>query len=442
MRKILLLLCFLTLPQVSQAKTGGMEQIEHIVVIVLENRSFDNIFGLFPGANGLKNATPESMTQLDKSDKPFATLPPIRSANASDFPADLPNKPFDIGQYLPPDKKTSDLVHNFHPSQLQINDGKMNKFVAYSDAGGLTMGHYDGSKLQLWKYAQRFTLADNYFQAAFGGSFLNHVWLVCACTPRYENAPPEVVIQLDDHGKLLKDAYVTPDGYAVNTVQPMGQPHSPTIDKKRLLPPIDMPTIGDRLSAKGIQWAWYSGGWKDAISGNAPKSFQYHHQPFAFFKQFAEGSQMREEHLKDETDFIAAIEQGTLPAVSFYKPVGELSEHAGYANLSSGDAHIGDILDKIEHSKLWKNTAVFVTYDEFGGFWDHVAPPKIDRWGPGPRVPMVVISPFAKKGYVDHALYNATSILKFIETRYDLAPLSGRDAQANPFQGAFKFGKQ
>jgi phospholipase C len=118
--------------------------------------------------------------------------------------------------------------------------------------------------------------------------------------------------------------------------------------------------------------------------------------------------------------------------VSFYKPIGDLNEHPGYSDLLSGEQHIAEILHKIEQSAVWKSSVVIVTYDEFGGFWDHVPPPKLDRWGAGNRVPSLIISPFAKQGYVDHTMYETTSILKLIETRFNLLPLTERDAKATP----------
>ena len=119
--------------------------------------------------------------------------------------------------------------------------------------------------------------------------------------------------------------------------------------------------------------------------------------------------------------------------------VGDENEHPGYADVASGDAKAASLIDAIRKGPLWKNTAIIVTYDENGGFWDHVAPPKVDRWGPGTRVPAIVISPYAKRGFVDHTLYDTTSILKLIETRWHLAPLGERDGHANDMTNAFDF---
>lgn len=438
MRLITLALIFL-LATGATAGEHKAEQIQHIIVIYLENHSFDNLYGQFPGANGLAQAR-QAAPQTDFEGKSFTTLPPVmdtaRKQLDKRFPKDLPNQPFAINQYVPADQKTGDLVHRFYQHQAQINDGLNDRFAAVSDAGGLAMGYYEGHNLPLWKYAQKYTLADNFFQAAFGGSFLNHFWLICACTPRYENAPDKVTIKLDAHGKLRKDAQVI-DGYAVNTLQPGTPPFKPGTSSRKQLPLQTMPTIGDRLAEKNISWAWYAGGWNDALAGKPARNFQYHHQPFAYFSRYAAGTAARAKHLKDEADFIQDIDNGTLPDVAFYKPIGDLNEHPGYADLLSGEQHIADLLARIEASPQWKNTVVIVTYDENGGFWDHVAPPVKDRWGPGSRVPALVISPFAKRGFVDHTEYDTTSILKFIEKRFNLKPLAERDANANDLSNAF-----
>jgi phospholipase C len=302
------------------------------------------------------------------------------------------------------------------------------------------MGYYDASQLGLWQYAKEYTLADHFFHAAFGGSFLNHFWFICACTPRYEHAPKEMTIQHDANGNLTRDGIVTEDGFAVNTIYPVNQPHPPKItDLTKLLPPQEMPTIGDRLSAKGISWAWYSGGWDDAMAGNSAPLFQFHHQPFAYFKAYADGTPAKAKHLKDEKDFLADLEKGALPAVAFYKPGGDKNMHPGYTDIASGDAHVVSLLHAIEKSSAWKSSVVIITFDENGGYWDHVPPPKGDRWGPGSRVPTLIISPFARRHYIDHTVYDTTSILKLIETRFDLAPLGTRDAKAYDLTATLEF---
>ncbi|MHB8625559.1 MAG: alkaline phosphatase family protein [Aggregatilineales bacterium] len=422
------------------AQTQPANPINHIVVIYLENHSFDNLYGNFPGANGLDNAK-NAAPQVDKNGTPYATLPQPLVGGKPDarFPANLANQPFDIDQYMAPDQISGDLVHRFYQEQWQIDGGKMDKFIAYTDAAGLVMGYYDTTKLAMYKIVQQYTLADNFFHAAFGGSYLNHFWLICACSPTFPNAPSKMVAQLDANGNVVKDGAVTPDGFSVNTSFTVNSPHPANADPTTLVPEQTLPTIGDRLSDKGISWAWYSGGWNDAVAGKPDKLFQFHHQAFAYFKNYADGTDGRKQHLLDETDFRAAIKAGNLPAVSFFKPLGPDNEHPGYAALTVGEQYTVDLISAIQNSPNWKDTAIIITYDENGGQWDHAAPPTVDKWGPGTRVPMIVISPYAKKGFIDHDEMDTTSILAFIENRFGLQPLTDRDAHVNNMLNAFDF---
>ncbi len=415
----------------------GLDRLKHIVVIYLENHSFDNLYGEFPGADGLDSPRAlGSPKQIDATGTPYATLPQLAG---SPFPMTLPNAPFSIETYLPATVAPHDLVHRYYQEQIQIDSGAMNKFAVTSDALGEVMGYYHTKNLPMYAEARRYTVCDEFFHSAFGGSFLNHIWLIAAAAPVFPNAPTSIVATLDANGNLVKDGVVTPDGYAVNTAFTVNAPHPATAAVATLVPNQTMPTIGDRLSEKKLSWAWYSGGWDDALAGNPAPTFQFHHQPFAYFAKYADGKKAKAEHLKDETDFIAAARHGKLPAVSFVKPLGLNNEHPGYADVITGENHVIQLIDAVRNGPNWKDAAIIITYDEHGGFWDHVAPPKVDRWGPGSRVPTIIISPFAKRGHVDHTRYETSSILSLIEKRWKLAPLGTRDAQANPLQNAFDF---
>ena len=167
-------------------------------------------------------------------------------------------------------------------------------------------------------------------------------------------------------------------------------------------------------------------------------AFQAHHQPFNYFARFAPGTRDRAEHLKDGEDLMRDIANGTLPRVAFYKPVGRLNQHPSYTNLAEGDEHLHDVLTRLRASPQWKSMLVIVTYDENGGFWDHVPPPAGDRWGPATRIPAIIISPFARRGYVDKTSYDTTSIIKLITKRYGLEPLSGVRAKAGDLTNALQ----
>ncbi len=473
-------------------KPAPLARIQNIVVIFAENRSFDTLYGSFPGANGLKNA---KGTQTDRDGSVLKELPPVwggltaagvHPAIPEARTAHLPNAPFAIddpnGFHAGLEVTTRDLWHRFYQNQMQIHGGKNDRFVAWADSGALVMGHYDGSTLKMWQLAREFTLADNFFMGAFGGSYINHLWLICACVPRIPHAdqgpakrqisvvePDGVTLKLaanspasalDGPPKFVADGNLTPDFYAVNTMMPPyqpsgnkpkpgGDPRLADPDLDTTLPPQTEQTIGDLLSAKGVSWAWYGAAWKAALEGHNARpvpNFQYHHQPFNYFKNFAPGTAEREKHLKDGglagAEFLKAIDAGALEQVVFYKPQGNLNEHAGYADIRSGDAHIADVVEHLRRGPQWKNMVVIVTYDENGGFWDHVAPPKGDRWGPGTRIPAIVISPYAKRHFVDHTQYDTTSILRLITHRFDLPVLPGiaaRDAQVKA-RGGKPFG--
>ena len=470
------------------AGAPGLQQIDNVVVIYAENRSFDHLYGLFPGADGIAQASVEEKTQVDHDGRPLEHLPPtwVHGKPSPRFATEkLPNGPFRID--APPINGRMDEVlpspwHLYYQNREQIDKGRNDRFAAMSNVGGWVMGYFDGSQMRMWKWAREYTLADHFFMGAFGGSFLNHFWLVCACTPVDSQAPKEAVAQLE-LGQYLKkkpgspasaldgpvqvlDGRATPDGYLVNTSQPPYQPSgiAPAAGgdlnlsdpQKHPAPPQTMRTIADALEAKGVSWAWYAGGWDAALAdGRRPPGekraviysgatkFQPHHQPFNYFARFAPGSDERAQHLKDEKDFVAAIDAGTLPQVVFFKPAGRYTEHPSYTDIMQGDVHLDELLSKLKASPQWQHMAIIVTYDENGGFWDHVPPPTGpgagDRWGPGTRIPAMIISPYARRGYVDKTPYDTTSILKFITRRFLLDPLPGVRAKAGDLTNAFLF---
>jgi acid phosphatase len=478
----------------------AVDRIDTVVVIYAENRSFDTFYGLFPGANGIPGLNPSAVgtisPQRDVDGAVLPVLPPVWGGLTAPGQTQvvtqaqtvgLPNRPFQIdgsGQgadrfAVPISVTTRDLVHRFYSNLMQIDGGRNDRFATYSDAGGLSMGYYDGSHMALWQIARQYTLADNFFMGAFGGSFLNHQYLVCACIPQYPNADASPArdliseIQVDAQGNFVRlvpaanaasstldgppryrhDGALTPkDGagmyYAVNTMQPPYEPSgiapAPGGDARfadpgqpTTLPPQNLATIGDRLDAKGVSWAWYGGAWQAAGAGTPEAraliykgkvQFQPHHQPFNYYVNFdpATHAAYRAAHLKDfDSDFVADAAAGRLPAVTFYKPQGNLNQHAGYANVADGDAHIATLIGQLQRSPQWPHMLIVVTYDENGGLWDHAAVPIGDRWGPGTRVPALIVSPLAKKGFVDKTQYDTASILRFITRRWQLEPLPG-----------------
>lgn len=508
---------------------GLFGKFSHLVVIYEENHSFDNIYGHWGDVGGQRvdglQWTPNSRTkQVNQAGNRYRCLPqddvnltspPLSPIDCGGEPAShFPNKPFLVDNYIAPGDKTCpplsnlysfpngvsktdppadarpggctrDLVHRFYQEQYQLNGGKQNRYVTGSDALGLTMGVYDTKRLPIWQYlhssgAPNYVIADRFFQAAFGGSYLNHQYLIAAQPPHVYQPPTALHSVVDSNGMPtsypqykatgeVRDAVLTQEcgtpttkpglacgHWGVNTMQPPYQPFSthgaqqPAVnDTTRAM------NIGDRMSDAGISWAWYSGGWDNA-SGNvggpgwtnsdtactAPGSspnptfpycpdatFQYHHQPFNYFARYAPGTVDRAQHLKDEQEFIASAKAGTLPAVSFVKPLGQENEHPGYASESTGSDHLVDLLKTITSGPEGKDTLVVVTYDEFGGQWDHVPPPGMgtpgpsDQFGPGTRIPALVVSAGLHRSGVDHTVYDTTSIMATIEHAFRLAPV-------------------
>lgn len=454
----------------------GLDRISHILVLYMENRSFDNIFGEFPGANGLANAG-EAAVQRDREGKPYQVLPASKGpfhvrANPDPLYAmesldDLPNKPFrtvGIRPGVTTATHTRDLIHAFYTNRSQIHGGKNDWFALFSNAGGLAMSYYTAEDMKdsaLWRLARENTLLDNFFMGTFGGSFLNHIWLICGCAPEWPDAPKSQRSEIDPEGHAIRDRRVTAAGdgdYAVNTTQSIFLNNGR--QGENVLPPQHAVTIGDRLTEKGVEWAWYSGGWDLASkSDRTPEedqalqkqSFQWHHQPFAYYARFdptrQKGRDERTAHLKDAQDLERDIKAGKLPPVAFYKPIGVLNQHPGYANLVPGDEEVGRIVRLMDESPMKESYAVIITYDENGGLWDHVAPPsgpqagaRADFFGPGSRVPTIVVSPYARKGQVDRTEYDTTSILKLIGERHRLAPLpSARYGAVESLAKAFDF---
>lgn len=525
--------------------------VKHLVVIYQENHSFDNLYGGWDAiegqyVNGLSNATSDNTIQVRQDNvTPYGCLyqldvnltsPPL-STTCTDHSGNpqidshFANAPFAIEDYIPasattcpapgqfasngildgqglPGGCTRDIVHRFYSEQYQLNDGKQNRYMTGSDASGLVMGYYNTTNLPLYQYlhspgAPNYVISDNFFQGAFGGSFLNHQVLVAGTAPAFANAVQDggsndLHSILDSNGMATSTPLYTATGavkdqqltqkcgaanslacgdYAINTIQPTYQPYSPGTAVAKQLPPLTNTTIGDILSNSGIHWAWYSGGWSNAngdigkagwtngtrkdhsckdphvlataVWPNCPDAdFQFHHQALNYYASFAPGTLNRKKHLRDEMEFIQRANNGKLPQVSFVKPLGEDNEHPGYASESQGSNHLVNLLNAIFNGPDGASTVVMITYDEFGGQWDHVAPPGTsggaggphDKWGPGTRIPAIMISPtFAHSG-VDHTEHDTTSVMSTIERWKGLPNTGNRDAVANDMGSAIQIG--
>ncbi|MBV9123563.1 MAG: acid phosphatase [Planctomycetes bacterium] len=495
----------------------GLNQINHFIVIYQENWSFDALYGNFPGANGLANASSTSLTQIDRqTGQPLSTEttfnraytsgpstlqnppPALTSSNQVDTrfvtnPNDptSPTKvntllPYDLSPILPPNSKTGDIVHRFWQEQSQIDGGKQDQYLTWSDNPGLVMSYFNANNLPEGLLAQQYTLDDNFFHAAFGGSFLNAQFLVAAQAPVYPNAPASMQatltannqLALDANGKIIHDGNITPingtynQNYAINTIysKNLAPDFVGNNTALSLLPSLNDSNpndpsrpyelnIGDLLDNAGVSWKWYAGGWTNALAGSPSNpanggktpandpvdpNFQWHHQALAYFDNFApwvngQPNPLSAAHLQDETNFFTDLASGNLPSVVFIKPIGANNEHPGYTDLLTGQQHVASIVQAVQSNPaLWDHTAIIITYDENGGRWDHVAPPNANGiWGDGTRVPGIIISPYAQKGYVDHTQYDTLSILKTIEQRFGLPALTQFDRNATSLANSF-----
>ena len=465
------------------------------------------------------DATGSSLPKLSQCNPETVTFP---DGSTTQYTSHFLNAPFSIDAYIPADATTCprpnqefsfpagirngavqadgvttvglpggctrDLVHKFYQEQYQLNGGAQNRYVTGSDAVGTAMGYYDTTALPIYQYlhangAPKYVIADNFFQAAFGGSYLNHQYLIAAQPLAWPDAPAAQHAVLDSSGiphayPLLKPDRPVTDGavtqacgltttvaglacgnWAVNTLQPPFEPQGSfgaaepaTDDRTTAL------NIGDRMSDAGVSWAWYAGGWDNAAGNtggpgwtngasgscldpnvsNADKqypycpdsSFQFHHQPFNYFMRYAPGTPERAAHLKDEAEFISSARNGTLAQVSFVKPLGNENEHPGYSSEPNGSDHLVDLIKTIETGPQAGNTLIVVTYDEFGGQWDHVPPPgqgtsgAHDQFGPGTRIPALLIARSFNRSGVDHTAYDTTSIMATIENQFGLRPVA------------------
>jgi len=474
---------------------------------------------------GATGALTESCTQ----DLALENGAPVHISSAFD------NEPYKIDDYIPasaetcpdldhlfqytfgiadgfgsPGGCTRDLVHRFYQEQYQINGGNMNRYITGSDSAAMSFGYYDTKKLPIYTYlhangAPKYVIADHFFQAAFGGSFLNHQYLIAAAAPSFPGGahsvldsagyPTNVPLYANATSKtngtvtqLCGQAWTIPTlacgDYAVNTVLPFRQPTGgfaakmPMIDDSTT----DM-TIGDLMTDGGVSWAYYGGGWDNAsgnvggrgwTNGSGPKcddpdsapaandgngvggypycphkSFQQHHYPFAYFSRYNNATiGIDRTHLQDEEDFFWAAANGALPKVSFVKPVGIENEHPGYTSEPNGSDHLVDLIQAIMNGPQAGNTLIVVTYDEFGGEWDHVPPPSDsnnvaahDQFGPGTRIPALLVARSFIRSGVDHTYYDTLSILRTIEVQWGLGDLGHRDAQVNSLANAIAKGR-
>jgi phospholipase C len=360
---------------------GTQTPIRHFVTLMQQNHSFDNYFGTYPGANGI----------------PADVCMPINPAK----PRAKCIKPFHLG-----DRVVPDLAQNEEVFAGQYRSGRMNGFVdgLRRATGRITptvMGYYDDSDIPFyWNVADEYVLFDRFFASSHGGSVRNAMYWMTG----------------------------TPGNYTGQSIPPNGFG--------------DLQTIFDRLEARGISWKVYIQNYDPGINfrsaRRSERSSQINWMPLLGYDRFLDDPELRS-HLVDLNEYYDDLRSGDLPSVSYVvAPSGGSSEQAP-GTAVPGQRFVKKLMNALIRSSAWTSSAFMWTYDGWGGWYDHVKPPQVDSFGYGFRTPALLVSPYARRGYIDHTRLDFTSILKFIEQNWNLDPLASRDRNADTFAGAFDF---
>ncbi len=382
----LLALTLLTLAvSTSSATAAGHERdamhiatttpIKHVIYLMQENHSFDNYFGTYPGANGI----------------PVGTCMPSRPRH----PELGCVKPFHIGN-----RAVRDLSHSHRTFRREFRHGHMDGFVsAFGGGDPISMGHYDDRDLAFyWNIADRYVLFDRFFTSAAGGSVWNHLYWVTG----------------------------TPGNWQQDVIPPGGFGR--------------LPTIFDRLEAKRIPWKFYVQNYDPTVTfrrrGSGDRGSQIVWVPPLDYDRFLNNSTLFGK-IVDLEQFYADLAHDRLPAVSYIAPSGA-SEHPP-GSIQAGERFVRTLLNALMRSRAWNSTAFVWTYDDWGGWYDHVRPPRVDVMGYGFRAPALLVSAYARRGYIDSTTLDFTSLLKFVEENWGLKPLADRDRRANSIASAFDF---
>jgi phospholipase C len=374
-----------TSPTPSNPPTGGLSTIQHVVFIVKENRTFDNYFGTFPGAEGATNGT------------------------------------ISTGQVIPlghtPDQTPNDICHSWQCGITAMDSGKMDKFDLIS-GGNVSVNGTPLAYTQLtasdipnyFTYAHQFVLADHMFSSLKGPSFPNHLYTIASQSGGAINNPTPSYWGCD----------ATPNT-TVQVLQSNGTIAS-------VFPCFDFPTLADSLQSANVSWKYYAPG--QGQSGYIWSAFNAINH--------IRNTPLWAQHVVSDTQFVVDAQNGQLPAVSWLVTNSAQSEHPP-ASTCAGENWTVKQLNAVMQGPDWNSAAIFLTWDDFGGFYDHLFPSTLDAFGAGPRVPLLIISPYAKKGYISHMPYEFSSFLRFAEERFSLQSLTARDTMANDMLDSFDF---
>jgi phospholipase C len=455
--------------------------IQHVVVIFQENVSFDHYFGTYPAA--------QNKTLGEPTFTAAANTPPVNGLNGPLLTAN-PNSfaPFRIGRS---NAVTCDQNHGYMAEQQAANSGLMNKFPEFAGSSSascdfnslgknVVMGYYDGNTVTgFWNYAQNFAMSDNFYNTQFGPSSPGAINLVSGNTTGF------TLVAGSANGNLL-------GGTLIGDARPAGDDCNPA---NVTTATASGKNVGDLLNAAGLTWGWFQGGFRatsvsssgvatcasthNNISGaSAGTDYIPHHQPFQYYKSTQNlhhmppssvaktGQTDQANHQYDSADFTAALAAGILPAVTFLKAPAYQDGHPGYSDPLDEQTFVVTTVNAIMKSPFWNSTAIFITYDDSDGWYDHQMSPIFNqsngandgltgpgncgdgsknafqgRCGYGPRLPMIVISPYAKVNYVDHTTTDQVSVLRFIEDNWNLGRIGAPslDTQAGVLNNMFNF---
>jgi phospholipase C len=359
---------------------GPSTPIEHFIVLMQQNRSFDHYFGTYPGADGI----------------PKGTCMPINPARTGSRCF----KPFHIGE-----RAVGDPVHSRSAFAVQYRRGRMTGFIdAIRRATGRVdpsvMGYYDGRDIPYyWNVADDYVLFDRFFASSRGGSVRNAMYAVTGTPGNYNGET------------------IPPDGFG------------------------NLETIFDRLQARGISWKFYVQNYNPDVNfrnRGGGRATQVSWVPLLGYDRYIRDRELRK-HIVDLDEYFEDLQDGSLPSVAYIvAPSGGSSEHPP-AVAAAGQRFVAKLVNALMRSDSWPQSAFMWTYDGWGGWYDHVKPPRVDRFGYGFRVPALLVSPYAKRGYIDSTTLDFTSILKFIEQNWKLEPLASRDRRAHSIARAFDF---
>jgi phospholipase C len=444
--------------------------VTHLVVIFQENVSFDHYFATYPVA-------------ANTDGTPFTAKPATPAVNGLNDSLLAPNNPNSAQPFrLSHDQaETCDQDHGYTDEQKAFDGGLMDRFpetvgrgggtcVDYGHGTGLVMGYYDGNTVTaMWNYAQHWAMSDNSYDTGFGPSTVGALNLVSGQT----------------HGFATTSSAVTANGTVIGDPQPAGD----KCDSRDTSTATDAndKNIGDLLNARGVTWGWFEGGFANCdashtnVGGVVSKDYIPHHEPFQYFASTANpqhltptsvamiGHTDRANHQYDLSDFWKAVQAHDMPAVSFLKAPAYEDGHAGYSDPLDEQRFVVQTLNRLQTSGYWQDTAVVIAYDDSDGWYDHQMGPIVnqsddpavdalrgsdcgtnpnamaggylDRCGYGPRLPLLVLSPWAKANFVDHSVTDQSSILRFIEDNWQTGRIGNgsMDAKAGSLANLFDF---